>query len=282
MLLHRHPGLWRPQSKPPGGFAAWELDPSAKLGDGLGMAMIPDGPQGIGMLLDYACRDRTYTYIGQQNFGVGQYGAWFDSDYGASNQIQFSPAIGANVGQSGQAFSFSFLTLTNGTGNGDYGNAIISASGTGTEYAMVHEAGSALIIGNDSAGTGVASTVIFMANLTGWQRLGATVNGTAVRFFLNGQFTDAQTLPAPLVTGGSGAPLPPPNSILGSTIPPGFTSWGWPVADLFFWNRTLHDNEMATNFQFPYRSVLRPRFPESPFFASGRHPGGLLTTGVGP
>lgn len=248
MLIHRHQDIKTPQRKPRGGFSAYELDPTGKLSRGIALALVPFGPAGLGSMLDFVVPGRKFSIVSAANFGQSQFGNTFNAGFSATNQIQFSPAIGTITGAN---FSISALVQADASAHGGFNNVLLSASSTATEYVMVNGA-----TGTWGAGSpfivGAQSSVINMAGLTGWNRLGLTVNGTAVRFFLNGKFTDNGTMSGTLS-------LANPNDVCGATIPPGNSSWGWPTADIFVWNRTLTDSEMATHWVMPYRSVLRPR-----------------------
>ena len=250
-FLHRTPGLWSTQLKPYHGPQTFRLNPGGKLSNGLMMALIPEGPLGLGMLYDYVI-PRTWTQTGPDpfNLATGPYGCMFNSNFSGTNQLTFTPTISPV----GAAFSLSTLVLTDGSAHGGFNNVLISCGTTNTEYALATGATGIFNCGNPGAGapySGVASSVINMAGLTGWHRLGISCAGTTARFFLDGKFTDQGTLNNGVISN------PPPSSLTGVT---GNSSWGWYIADFFFWGRSLSDADMSTNFTQPYQSVLMPRY----------------------
>lgn len=248
MLRHRHPGLWVPQRKPTGLRQTYQLDPVGRLSRGLLMAVIPDGPLGTGSLIDFV-RARTWaTPSGTPTFSTGQYGVQWNDGFSGTNQLTFTPT----VTDPGAVFSISVLVQTDGSDHGGFNNSLISATTVTTEFAMAHAANGVWRCGN--LVNGVDSSVITMASLTGWHRLGISTNGTNARFFLDGKFTDTQAVGSTIANGNA--------SDLTGALTSGNSSWGWNTADFFFWNRALSDTEMALNWSQPYQSVLTPRFGE--------------------
>lgn len=260
MLLHRHPGLWVSQRKPTNIGQLYRFDPNGRLSDGLLMAVIPDGPLGTGMLLDVVQPRVWATPSGTPTFSTGQYGCQWNDGFSGTNQITFTPTIT----DPGSVFSVSVLVQADGSSHGGFNNALLAVTTATTEFCMAAGANGDWHCG--SLVTGASSTSINMAGLTGWHRLGLTCNGTAVRFFLDGKFTDAQTMGGTLANGN-------PSSLTAS-LTSGNSSWGWNVADFFFWGRALSDADMATNWTAPYRSVLAPRFGELTFGT------GTITAGI--
>ena len=249
MLLHRHPGFWNGQRKPTGVQAGYTFDPSGRLSNGLLMGIVADGPIGTGMMIDIR-RPRTWTVggTGTPIFASGQYGRQFQGGVTGLDQLTFAPTIT----DPGSVFSVSTMVLCDGSAHGGFNYVLLGAAAVGTEFCMASGANSSWQCGN--LVVGVASSVITMAALSGWHRLGLTCNGTAVRYFLDGKFTDAVTLGGAVSNGN-------PSTLTGG-LTAGNSSFQWPVADFFFWGRTLSDADMATHWAQPYRSVMTARFGE--------------------
>lgn len=267
----RQSGLWTPQRKPWASRGRFELDPRAALARGLQMALVPDGPAGVGGLNDFATPSRTFTASGSPSFTTGQFGNQVNCGFGTATALSFTPTMTAPT----SAFSFSALCQFDGSGHGDTGFVLLSDGVSAHEIVSAQTSlNSPLSIGGGT-GTHLDSSAIFLAVLTGWHRIGATYDGTNIRFFLDGKFTDSAG-PIAISTPG------PPSQFLADTGDGSF-SWGWNVADAFYWNRTLADSEMMKNFVAPYKSVLRPRFSDSNIVGPGVVPkkGSLMLLGVG-
>lgn len=234
---------------------------------GLQMAMVFDGPLGVGAALDYALPERTTTPLLTPSWTPGLYGVQVNCGFNvAGTALQISPA----VPDCSPLFSWSSLMLFDGSAHGSIGFAAFGGAAVGAEYVIAGATTAPLQVGSPDAA--LSSTVI-LGSLTGWHRVGCTVNGAACRFFLDGQFTDAETLSGATLALGSVTQL------LGCTGDS--SSWGWNTADMFLWSRQLSDTEMALHYQAPYRSVLRPRGSELNLVGRRRR-GGLLLQGVGP
>ncbi len=241
---------WVKQVKPVGGFSAIEKNPKGLLAANLQIALVPDGPNGVGGLIDYARPNRKFTTGGTVLFDRGQYRNHFTGGgFNAANHVvNLSPSMAAP----GNNWTCSWLGLYDGSNHATY-SVLLSTGTAGVDYIGYNAGNPGLFVGNNSTGS-IGDSLLDPGALTGWYRITVTVTGTAGKVFLQGQFFDN-------TTGTIKTAMPALTQILNDVVD-GPDSWGWPVADIFFWNRTLKDNEVLTHFMDPYGTTLRPRMSE--------------------
>lgn len=250
MLLHRTPGIWLPQRKPLGGFKRWERDPAGVLARGLAMALLWDGPAGVGGILDYVQPQRKFTAHGTPTFSTGQFGPQQAGVFTlTANSVTCTPTTLPTT-----TWTLSALIQFDGNAHGGSGGVLVTQGLLNDWlFGINNTTPFPFIIGNFNSGN--ATCTNNPGNLNGWTRLTLTVNGTAARLFTNGKLLEAQTLSANVSSLGV--------SEIGGDFSSSF-SWGWPIADCFLWTRTLSDPEVLAQHSNPYRSVLRPRLEDRP------------------
>lgn len=237
------------------------------------MALVPDGPMGVGGMIDYATPSRTFAATGgTPTFSAGQFGNQVNCGFGTSTAITFTPTLPAPA----SAFTFTALIFFDGSGHGDGGFALLSDGVASNEVVSVQTSLNSPLSVGGGTGTHADSAALFLALLSGWHRIGCSYDGTTSRFYLDGKTTDTSAA----FSGNLGAGA---LSQIFADTGQGSFSWGWNVADMFYWNRTLTDTEVLRNYVAPYKSVLRPKFSDLGTVGPAIVPkkGALMLQGVG-
>lgn len=254
----RSPSQWWTQKSRITRRKQFEINPTGQLNRSLLMAFMPTDVPGLGGMYDFANPDIKYTSTGTINYSTTMNGVAVNSGFSGTAGLTLSRILTLNQNN----YSVSFLCQYDGLAHSNFAVILLSDSG-GFNQALNFGPSNGFFDINGQGNSTLDATA-----LTGWHRVGATINGTAVRWFLDGAFHDAQTMAS--IFNGVEIGLIVGNPTLASN------TWGLNVADIFVWNRTLTDTEMKAHFVSPYGTTLRPIASELPLGSSVSFQGAFI------
>lgn len=240
----RAQGRALPWVKPVGGLSRNRLVLGHELAANLLSAVVLDGPLGIGGVEDYC--GNLLTQSGAMAYSVGQFGLAASQTGTTGIGLNYPARLGGAVTN----WSFSALCQFDGT-SGATGQVLLSGAASGVMVSTFN-GNTAFQVGDSSFGGGGAALTQTSAGLTGWHRITVTVSSALnVRFFIDGVLNQAATASGTMT--GTG-----PASIVGDSASGSQygNPWQWPVADAFYWNRTLTDQEVFEQFARPYDMIV--------------------------
>lgn len=235
----------------------FELDPTAPLNRSLLIAFLPTDVVGLGGMLDFKNLDIKFTATGTINYANTQRGVAANGGFSGTTGLTMSRTLTL------VSATYSVSTLIQFDGATHANPSSVLLSDVAGNYAFQYGPSNGFFNVNGQGGSTLDATT-----LTGWHRIGLTVNGTAVRWFLDGAFHDNAAMAGNF--GGNQI-----TEIVGDALNASNT-WGLNCADVFMWNRTLTDAEMGAHFIAPYGSTMRPKASELPLGSSSSFPGPFI------
>jgi hypothetical protein len=211
------------------------MDPEGILSAGLRSLLLFENVAPPTGLMDYANPPRRFTANGVSIAqSASPYGgrAYSTTDNSSNDGILFVPIVAAT-----NIWTFSCLVKFNGASSNLGGSKFFVINNAFTLGIDIN--GATGFVQINSGATTWSNKAISAFNA--WTRVTMATNGVNGRLFFNGAFDSTQTLNMSIDLVSIGLAFP------------------YPMADFFWWTRTLTDSDVMTHAADPYGTTMRPR-----------------------